>query len=1033
MLVLVVLSTFVPGILASLSLFRKDQNLILIEKVLLGCALGMISLPMIPFLMYFVLGIKFSYTIALLSVGILYVISLALTYRSGLYEDLLNLLKFDWGAYLKSLNFDFIKREKIVFLLLLLLVVSYLIRSSNYSPVFQELDPYYYTYVAHQILTLGENPINDHTAWGPSNIVSHREIPEIGYLESVWYRLYFGATQYDNFDLALVASTYPPLAALFMIFFVYLLVSTFSGREMGLLSAGLAAFIPIIVLKLSAGEIEAQPWAFFTLFFTYATFVISIKYKNLMFGIISGLSLAALCLGSGVEGLAFTSIGLFGVIESLFIFFTSKDRKNDLKFHLLLLVIIFILGIFVGKALLKNGFGGNPISGIGAGYLVLMAVFSSLFFYLLDMYVSNSNVQKYVLGSVAVLAVLAFLFTPVGSFIKKSGADQFAIAQYNYPLDRTIAEQGESSGDFGGTLGFFSDTYDGVASTFMMPLQVLLNGNSIVSTITSILSGIFNYGFYLFSFISNKLLVVLYTFLNSVLGVDIHFTEKTNSFLLFWFFLFLVSVVYSFYRLLTSKVDNLFLFFLMLIILPFLVGIVKEKYAIYMGAMMAVSIGFSLGTLMSLFSDFIKDLAFTNVLKKVVIYIGLVLVLMQFLYQGQGPGLLWGSFQPLYQNNPTALSSKLTDVCHLTNDAEVCAAAKDPLGYASSDIERQYNQKLCAVSIFSTVDYLTGRKQAPFWESMAFQYRCNRLTTYWLESMNWIKENTASDAIITSWWDYGHWINYFGQRNAVIRNDHKDRDMIGDIAHAYVDATSSEFKTTMTNYNSKYAIFDVELIGTGVYLGNKYGALNYLSCANDNGTTVANAPGDSQCELDHLWETVVISPEPCTVSELSNKTGIKAYKIYVNAPNGRKYYVPYYPSECLSQNGQPAQCSPAVVPEPVYCVAPTTLADGSTITATYYLNETYPNGDLKLNKALLQATDVVKGSYHFGDIRVVTLYYTKDPIWLENGEVKSGYEDRKGKFYDSALYQAYFLGQLPGFTLVYKTPDNAVKIFKMND
>ena len=88
-----------------------------------------------------------------------------------------------------------LKNQKISWipiLLLILLVVSYVIRLSTYSPVFQELDPYYYTYIAQQIITTGFNMHNDSTAWYPDVVVNHREVPMLGYMESIWYTLYTG-------------------------------------------------------------------------------------------------------------------------------------------------------------------------------------------------------------------------------------------------------------------------------------------------------------------------------------------------------------------------------------------------------------------------------------------------------------------------------------------------------------------------------------------------------------------------------------------------------------------------------------------------------------------------------------------------------------------------------------------------------------------------------------------------------------------------------------------------------------------------
>jgi hypothetical protein len=145
------------------------------------------------------------------------------------------------------------------------------------------------------------------------------------------------------------------------------------------------------------------------------------------------------------------------------------------------------------------------------------------------------------------------------------------------------------------------------------------------------------------------------------------------------------------------------------------------------------------------------------------------------------------------------------------------------------------------------------------------------------------------------------------------------------------------------------------------------------------------------------------------------------------------FYTPAYLPDCVSPTDPNviSYCKNNVKAVPTYCVGQTTLANGQQTYATYYLNETYPNGDLKLNKALLEMPSQLQNSSHFGPATAVTLLYTNDSIWLENGEVKSGYEDRKGKFYSSNLYSALFLNEIPGFKLVYSTPDNAVKIYEL--
>jgi dolichyl-diphosphooligosaccharide--protein glycosyltransferase len=46
----------------------------------------------------------------------------------------------------------------------------------------------------------------------------------------------------------------------------------------------------------------------------------------------------------------------------------------------------------------------------------------------------------------------------------------------------------------------------------------------------------------------------------------------------------------------------------------------------------------------------------------------------------------------------------------------------------------------------------------------------NPISTDWLETLEWIKNNTPQDAIIASWWDYGYWITTISDRITFIDN-----------------------------------------------------------------------------------------------------------------------------------------------------------------------------------------------------------------------------------------------------------------------
>ena len=168
-----------------------------------------------------------------------------------------------------------------------------------------------------------------------------------------------------------------------------------------------------------------------------------------------------------------------------------------------------------------------------------------------------------------------------------------------------------------------------------------------------------------------------------------------------------------------------------------------------------------------------------------------------------------------------------------------------------------------------------------------------------------------------------------------------------------------------------------------------------------------------------MWENIYVplaeNPNAqCIISEASNKTGIFVFYSLNRDQFGNVIGL-----------GSPA-----------YCMGKTILASGQESIATYYLDRNQENGDLKLNKAFLLGTGTISDSNGNPVVQSFTLLYTKDPIWVENGEVKDGYEDRKGKYYDSNLYKAFFLKELPGYQLVYESSQRTqfggnVKIYKL--
>ncbi|NYZ60204.1 hypothetical protein H0O01_00730 [Candidatus Micrarchaeota archaeon] len=967
---------FIPGIIFSLGLLKK-KDLPLFDKAGIGMGIGIIVPALISFLL-FLAGVNFSYEIALASVGLFYLIAIALfAYEKG-WEQLV--LPKDPKLVLASLA------------LALLMILSFWIRLQTYSPIFMELDPYYYMYATHLVIEHGGAPLNDGTAWYPME-VSHRTVPLKVYPEAIGYELYTHGGAVEKYLLSDLAGSFPPVLAALAIFFFALFISAEYKREFGIVAAAVFSLIPMYLMKTMAGESEIQPYAFFALAFFFAMYALAIKRKDLTFAGLASLAFLACMMGSSSYVVIIAALIIFIPLQALVLFFMKEESRDFLILNGIVAVGPVIAGLlqatYASGALSVGGvFGGTML-----GLLGVLAFAVAL--HVIREKITDQENATYAVGALLLAGLVALAFTPVGDSILGLAKGSLGIATFTESLHKTIAEQGIAGAEFQGTLGFAGMVFDGALSLiFAIPSAAM-----------------------------NMLMGIAVWFVNTAFGAGITYTEKANSMLLVILLFAILALVHSFYRKITFRDLRLPLLFLALIFPISIVGMLKTKYTIYLGFATAAALGVVFGEAFDV-ADLATKKMQAQEREKTLKYafMGLVLLGAAFAYLqftavgGLGKSLLVTSFQERFQDDPLGAQAKLRAVCAQfdpmgVSQDPICLASRDPVGFANLGINYQYDANVCAYSL------LNNPSSVGTDEAISVQYRCMmRIDDYWMDTMEWMNKNTPEDARFTSWWDYGHWTNYFGQRNTVLRNEHASQEMIGDVAHGFLYGTPEELKNFMRSHDSKYVFFDQEILGQirsdgKMTFGGKYGALNYLSCARNNETSVNQNPGESYCEFEHLWEQVYApsgtQAQQCVVSSLSGKMGVVGFTLK------------WTPG--ASGTGQ-------LTPTAAYCVAPVTLADGSNITGTYYLDQKYENGDLKLNKAVL--------SYEGADangVQVFTSLYTHDKVWVENGELKDGWEDRKGKFYDSNIYNAFVLKNLPGFDLVYETPNREVKMYKIRE
>lgn len=984
---------FVPGALLSLALLKK-RELPLFDKVVVGFGAGLLLPALFAFLL-FILGINFTYLIAISSIILFYLAACALFIKEKAWEGIQ--IPKDYNALLPSAA------------LALIMVLAFWIRIGTYGPVFMELDPYFYIQHAALILQDGGAPLEDFSAWYP-HPVSYRAVPAKAYLEAITYSLYNQGTEFDRYMLSAVAGMLPPVLAALAVFFLYLFVSSEYKRMFGIAAAGVAAFMPMFVMKLMAGESEIQPYAFFGIAFTLGMYALAAKKKDMVFACLAALALMATFLGCSSGMVLVTALLIFILLQAVFLFWMKKDLRETVTINGIVVGIGAIL-----PQLLQNLFHSSFIlNGVLSGRVLLLLCAYGLSLALFAMQRRPEVWEKAALfgkgdlrnaylpvAAIALAAVLLIAFTPVGDVLFSITQGVLGIAEFKTPLERTIAEQGEAGKSFEGQLGFAAmdftnlPTFEQLAEKFSSENLVI----AFIGLIIGILQHLFSFVSGILTAISNVLLLVMVSILNALFGMDLQFSDKNNSLLMVIVFAVFASVIYSAYTMFEKKEERLALLFAAFIFPVSIIGLMKTKYVIYLGFAIAAALGVSLGEIHGFLERVVERGVAGENRKRYASYLLLGFTLTSFFFvffewqNGIASALFQSSFHPRFSDDPEAVQPKMEYLCTVSGYGPACEAAADPVGYASKGMKYQYDQLLCIYSLYEDPAAPAPEEQA------AVPHRCNMLASYWIEFTEWQHDHAPEDARFTSWWDYGHWTNYFGQRNTVLRNDHAYHDMIVEVAHGYIYGTPEELRQFMVAHDSEYAFFDREIImdSNGAF-GMKFGALNYLACARNNETTLEYPMGQSACEREHLWERVALpaSQQGCVISQLSGELGVIAY----DANTGEQKY-------CLGQEA---------------------ILTGETIPAMHKLGETYENGDLKLQKGFLKQVAVM------GDGTIIfDVYYTKDAVWLENGELKSGWEDRTTKFYDSVLYQAFVLGEVEGFTQVFTTSGGEVKLYKISE
>ncbi|MFA6489935.1 MAG: hypothetical protein WCT52_04620 [Candidatus Micrarchaeia archaeon] len=991
----VFLSAIVPGVALGWP-FLKKTGLSWLEKFLACLFIGVVVPPSFLVIEGMV-GLKFTVFLALVNLFLLTAAGVLWGFKTGAFDIKAPKFEFD-----EVVSFEFAKKHLGSALLLLAVLLAFWIRIQTFTPIYSELDPYFYQYISTQILRDGAVPMTDSTVWWPEEKMNSHRIgypPMDGYLQAQWYSLYTKGGAYDNYLLFDLSSWLPPLSSMLMSFGAYLLFSSYYGKRYGLLAALLVALLPITIYKMSAGVNEVLGTGFMGLFVMLGAIAAAVRKSDFELAMLAGLGFFAAIISSNYFIVAALAFAGFVALQALDYFVIGKKNEFFVK------IVTVLAAWALGATLLYSAYSGMDRTFLGSITTnVGMVVGALALCYAGDWLTGRDfNIKQRVslLAAIAFIGLVLLAVTPLGGVAKEKLASMVGFVQFGTPLGKTIAEQNLAGSSFESEGGFLA----------------LVPKNHISSDAVGALYGVLGVPAAAFTAIANAAMgAVNFTF-SKILDTSIATGAKDDS--LLFFFIVVGSagmVIGHFARDKHSKDAASVAFLVLMFILPVsYVGLNKIKYSIFVGVVAAIAAVAAVAELERIVLWIAEKMKLPGARRAVygvfLIFIVLLSMAQLALPSALAPMILGKSFETRYQDNPAAVMPKLAKLCEGLRqagyyDSDICTAGYD-LNYANS-INSQFNAKVCMVSQLSLSELVpkTAKEQeASNWARSGASFRCNRLNDYWVDSMEWISANLGSDDRVTSWWDYGHWINYLGNRNAVMGNVQRSPNMIGRVAHDFLIGSTQDMIDSMNYFDSRYVLFDTEIIG-GDTFGGKYGALNYLGCSHEGLTSVDRDPGTSKCEYDHNPERLLIykvktPATTCTVSESQQRTGVYAYRVTLQGVDMQK---------------------------PAYCVGDATLPDGTKITATYYLDRKDANGDLVVSKGFIRVLQ------DYGDSVHAEMVYNEQKVWQgQNGTLVDGMEDAKTAFYTSNLYRGFYLENLTGYDLVYKSRNGEVKIYKMKD
>ena len=861
-------------------------------------------------------------------------------------------------------------------IILILMLLTFWSRIANLSvaPTFFEFDPYFDMQSTTYILTFGYQILHDHSAWPVLAAGSnHRVQPIIPYLEAYWYELSTSNTTSLNHTLlSIVSSFYPAITAALLVFVIYLMIKYLYSEKIGIIGALLATGMPVLISTFIAGEQLLEPWGLFSLFFFFAAYLLAVNFpKEKRFAVLAGIAFVSTFLGAHYYTVDAGILALYILLQGIILVLKKAAERNG--YNPLEILLLMVVGVPMALVVVLVG-GPSSFAAVTILIAAMIAIgvakaskpnveepkdressLDTISFYKINAIViaiiaiayiiyspyntSATNLIPSLFGIPIIVSlplaalVLVVIFDYLPPLLKRFNVIKHVTPQ-TYIIFLLIAAVVLPLLILATPIGKPIKSYIDVSKKFTTPSSPLF---MTVQEYTP--TGVnYNFGGSIFGFIGNSLSV-----------------SSTSSFaVLVWLVLILFVIFMAVELYMRESPSSIFM--ITIVGALAIAGMSEVKYVPHFGVAYILAICVVVASIAAILQDLYRKTP-SDMLR----YLSVGFIAFAFIVSAAEASYIGGSF-------------------------------------AAAGLNQQYgNTQACnilAAQITNQTAKHTGGLLGP--NVVGYNQFCNQINNAqgpgWIAATAWMRSNVGPFAPrILAWWDYGDWINWFGNSNAVIRGDNAVAALDYKTAAQFVLGSQEGFGPSnlskfMTPLQAKYVLFDNELV-------NKWGALDFLACIDTNQTTEAAAYAAAKQKNQSGF---LIGQSPC---ELEHDPA----QFYIEVSSSISSYCSF------SNSSFTALQSFLVIPDqqqtPQYCASTTPNANG--------VYNVYTENGTKTNIVLSSSFNL--GTYNAGGGTYLVAFM---PIYLPNGP-NDTITDAPTMFYDSNYYRGFFLGNMPGFTLAY--------------